>query len=317
MMTQEFVALLVTAALLLLSSGMQAAVSRPMPSSDLASKPAAGRPTSQLAAPVEAEFKSTLDGSTQKYMILLPKEFDAATAHDVMIAFHGHGSDRRQYATDRRDECAAARDVAARYSMIFISPDYRAPASWMGPAAEADTVQLIAELKKKFKVGKVLLTGASMGGTAVLTFAALHKDLADGVCSLNGTANLVEYNVKTAGIADAIKDSFGSTAASSPSGGREDQTADDAKARLAAEYRKRSAEFHAEQFTMPLAIVVSGKDKLVPPQSALRLGLAVQKHNRHVLVVNRSEAGHATNYADAVAALEFVVAAMAGPTAAK
>jgi hypothetical protein len=46
------------------------------------------------------------------------------------------------------------RDVVARHNMIFVSPDYRAPAGWMGAAAEADTLQLLVELKRQFKVRK-------------------------------------------------------------------------------------------------------------------------------------------------------------------
>ncbi|MFM8930782.1 MAG: alpha/beta fold hydrolase, partial [Gemmataceae bacterium] len=66
--------------------------------------------------------------------------------------------------------------------------------SWMGPAAEADIVQILRDLRKQYSVQKILLSGGSMGGTGALTFAALHPDLIDGVVSLNGTANLVEYD---------------------------------------------------------------------------------------------------------------------------
>lgn len=263
-----------------------------------ASSPA---PKMALSAPAEAEFKSDLDGTMQKYMILLPAGFDPARTHDVMLAFHGHGSDRHQYATDPRGECAAARDAAAGRDMIFIAPDYRPTTSWMGPSAEADVVQLIGELRKKFKAGKVFLNGGSMGGTAALTFAALHKDLVDGVCSLNATANLLEYDASAHGISEAIKTSFG---------GHADETPAQYKERNPDEYRKRSAEFHPEQFTMPLAIVVCDNDGLVPPASAIRLARSVQEHNRHVCLMER-HSGHATTYEDALAAMEFVIAAAA------
>jgi hypothetical protein len=108
----------------------------------------------ELQPSQEMEFKAAYDGSVQKYVLRLPQGFDAAKPHDLMIGLHGHGSERHQYATDPRGECKGARDVAARHEMIFISPDYREPASWMGIAAEADMVQLIGDLKKRYKVGK-------------------------------------------------------------------------------------------------------------------------------------------------------------------
>jgi len=125
------------------------------------------------AEPQDIAFKAKTDGTEQRYVELLPPGFNANEPHDVLLAFHGHGSDRWQFIRDARGECKGARDVAARFGMIFVSPDYRAKTSWMGPLAEADTVQIIAELRQRHTIGRVFLVGGSMGGTAVLTFAAL------------------------------------------------------------------------------------------------------------------------------------------------
>lgn len=255
----------------------------------------------ELQPPKDMEFKAAYDGSVQKYMLLLPVGFDASRPHDLMIGLHGHGATRQQYASDPRGECKGARDVAARHGMIFVSPDYRAPASWMGPAAEADMVQLIGELKRQYKVGKVYLVGGSMGGTAVLTFTTLHPELVDGVSSQNGLANLLEYKVDfvyVVGIQNAMKDSFG---------GRADETPEQFKKRDPDAYRKRSAEFHADKFTMPISFTVGQKDAIVPPQSVLRLAEAVKKHNQRVLVIDRPDEGHQTSYEDTVTAIEFVI----------
>lgn len=271
---------------------------------------AASAPAPVLQPPREEQFTATYDKTVQKYLVLLPTGFDPDAARDLLVTFHGHGADRRQFATDARGECRGARDVAARRGMILVSPDYRAPAGWMGAAAEADTVQLIGELRKAYKVKKVYLVGGSMGGAAVLTFTALHPDLVDGIASLNGLANFLEYEVDlnyVVSIQEAIKDAFG---------GRKDETPADYRKRNPAEYRKRSAEFNPGKFTMPLAVTVGRKDALVPPQSVLRLAEAVKKTNPNVLVIDRSEGGHETTYADTVAALEFVIGATekAGPS---
>ncbi len=109
----------------------------------------------------EVSFVSKGDGSEQKYVLLLPAAFKADAEHNILIAFHGHGSDRWQFVKQKREECRAARDVAAKHKMIFVSPDYRAKTSWMGPKAEADVVQIIGELKRKYRVAKVLLCGHS------------------------------------------------------------------------------------------------------------------------------------------------------------
>jgi dipeptidyl aminopeptidase/acylaminoacyl peptidase len=234
----------------------------------------------------DVAFQADIDGTEQRYVVVPPEKYEVGQPVSVLVVLHGHGSDRWQFVRQKRDECRAARDVATGHGLLLVSPDYRAKTSWMGPKAEADLVQILAELRKKHRVEKLILSGGSMGGTGALTFTALHPDLVDGVVALNATANLVEY----ANFQDAIAEAYGGT-----------------KDKVPDEYRKRSAEFFPEKFTMPLAVTTSGKDTAVPPQSVQRLIDAVRKTNESVLLIHRPEAGHVTNYDDTRAAFEFVI----------
>jgi pimeloyl-ACP methyl ester carboxylesterase len=165
----------------------------------------------------------------------------------------------------------------------------------MGPKAEADLLQILEELKRNFKIGKVILCGASMGGASVLTFAAMHPEPIDGVVSMNGTANHLEYE----NFQDAIRESFGGT-----------------KARIPREYKKRSAEYWPERLTMPIAITAGGKDVVVPPESVRRLAEVLRKLQPNVLMIYREPELHRTSYADAKAAIDFVIGkAIPSPTA--
>lgn len=138
-------------------------------------------------------FTAKCDGTTQHYVLVYPEAFKADQPHPMLIALHGHGSDRWQFVKAAIDLAQAARDAAAAHNMLFVSPDYRKSTSWMGPKAEADMLQIIDELKARFRVGKVIVCGGSMGGSSALTFAAMHPDRTDGVVSMNGTANHLEY----------------------------------------------------------------------------------------------------------------------------
>lgn len=238
------------------------------------------------AEPVDVAFVADVDGVTERYVELLPPGFDPEAPHDLLVALHGHGSDRWQFIRDGRDECRGTREAAARHGAILVSPDYRAPTSWMGPEAEADLVQILAEVRQRHRIGRVIVCGGSMGGTGALTFAALHPDLVDGVCALNGTANLVEYDR----FQDAIAASFGGT-----------------KEEIPEEYRKRSAEFHADALTMPVAFTTGGRDDVVPPASVLRLHATLEALGRKVLLLHRPDGGHDTDRADTAAALDFVL----------
>ena len=236
---------------------------------------------------IDVSFMSICDSTEQKYVLLLPASFKADVSHDVLIALHGHGSDRWQFVKEQRDECRASRDIAAKHNMIYISPDYRAKTSWMGPKAEADVVQIIMEFKKKYRVSKLFICGGSMGGTASLVFAVLHPELIDGVMSMNGTANLLKYE----NFQSAIIESFGGT-----------------KEQIPLEYKKRSAEYWPEKLTMPIGLALSGKDTIVPPQSVLRLVNVLESiGHRNIKLIYRPSMGHTTKYDDAKAILEFIL----------
>jgi pimeloyl-ACP methyl ester carboxylesterase len=252
----------------------------------LVSTVAFGAQGEELLQPADCSFKAQYDGSTQRYVQLLPPGWDATRSCALLIVLHGHGSDRWQYLRESRGECRAARDIAARRSMILISPDYRATTSWMGPAAEADLLQIITHWRANGRVGKVIVSGASMGGSGALTFAALHPEVVDGVVALNGTANLLEFP----NFLPAIEASFGGD-----------------KISLTDEYKRRSAEYWPERLTMPLALSAGGQDGVVPPGSVRRLANILTELCRPVLLVWREQGDHSTGYGDALACYEFVV----------
>lgn len=239
-----------------------------------------------LEGPVDCTFIADYDGSEQKYVQMLPRGVAIDQPISVMIALHGHGSDRWQFVLQTRDECRAARDVAAENGMVFISPDYRAKTSWMGPAAEADMLQMIGLLKRQFQLKRLIICGGSMGGTGALTFTARHPQLVDGVVSLNGTANLQSFE----GFQEAIAESFGGS-----------------KLEVPEQYRQRSAELFPERFSMPMAATTGGRDDVVPPESVLSLLKSVARDNPNILSIHRPAGGHSTNYDDSKQALEFVV----------
>lgn len=234
----------------------------------------------------EVVFRSSLDNTEQRYVELVPVVRPEGRPGDLIIALHGHGSDRWQFIRDARGECRGVRDVAARHRAILVSPDYRARTSWMGPKAEADLVQVITEARRRHQPGKTFITGGSMGGTSALIFTALHPDLIDGVCSLNGTANMLEFD----GFKEAVAASYGGTREARPE-----------------EYRKRSVELHPEKLTMPVAITTGGKDAIVPPQSALRLAESLRLAGQQALLIHRPDGGHSTTYEDTVRAMEFIL----------
>ncbi len=233
----------------------------------------------------DVSFVSELDKTVQKYVVLESDGFRRSTKKTLLVALHGHGADRWQYVREERDECRATREFAMKYGMLMISPDYRARTSWMGPAAEADLKQILAEVRELYSVESIIVSGGSMGGTSALIFGALHPDIVDGIVAMNPTSNMEEYGQ----FQEAIAESYGGS-----------------KTEVPQEYRKRSSELQFERLTMPVAVTTGGKDTLVPPESTLRLVEKLRGADRKVFLKHRSEGGHATTYEDGMQALEFV-----------
>lgn len=230
----------------------------------------------------EREFRASYDGSVERFCTIGPNCTNATV--DVLFALHGHGSDRRQFVDQERGECKAARDVASERGMLYVSPDYRAKTSWMGPAAESDMLDLVMAFKKDHPDGRVFLCGGSMGGTGALTFAARHPELVSGVVAFNPLADHLSYT----NFQEAIETSFGVRKADCPD-----------------VFRDRSALYHARAFTMPISVTVGGKDETVPPESARRLVTEISKSRPELVYFDESPArGHETDYVASRRALE-------------
>ena len=242
--------------------------------------------------PVQAtliEFVA-FDNTKQFFLEFVPETFDEGHTTTLIVALHGHGSDMGQIFNGVHGEFNAILDVAPLHNAIVVSPQYRETTSWMGPAAEKDVVQVITEQKQKRRIDRVVMTGASMGGSSTFTFSVLHPELVDAVVSMNGTANHLEYE----NFQDAISKSYGGT-----------------KSEIPMEYKSRSAEFFPERFLgKPLAITIGTQDTIVPPDSARRLANTVRIIGGDVLLIERENEGHRTSYSDAREALEFVFKAL-------
>lgn len=240
------------------------------------------------AEPADIAFTSQADGTVQRYVLVLPDGFDTSRTHHLMAGLHSYGGDRRQFLDIKFPTVRAAVDAVARWRMIYVLPEYRGPRSWMGARAEADVAQIIQEVKQRYRIAKVFLCGTSMGGSAALTFTALHPELVDGLIAMNATANYLELDT----VNDSVAEAFGG-----------------AKDRIPGEYKRRSAEYWPERFTMPAALTAGGKDALIPPASVSRMADALRKLGRKVLLIVPPNQGHQTDFQDAAAAFDFVIRA--------
>jgi dipeptidyl aminopeptidase/acylaminoacyl peptidase len=134
---------------------------------------------------VQHEFESSFDGSTQSF---LEKDFgpdERGATRLVFVYLHGASSHQEQGMTagiygGTFERWAA--ELAGRRA-VYICPEYRGN-SWMGPAAEADLLDILNVVNQRFPGRRLIFAGGSMGGTSALIFASRHPEKLDGVIAL-------------------------------------------------------------------------------------------------------------------------------------
>lgn len=141
-------------------------------------------PNSPIASGiVERTFVSPWDGTRQTY---LEKDFRTRSRDAlVFVMLHGAASHQDQAMTAGiyGDAFTQLGKELERRNALYICPEYRG-GSWMGPAAEADLLEILLRIRTPEFCGKLILAGGSMGGTSALIFASRHPHLLDGVLAL-------------------------------------------------------------------------------------------------------------------------------------
>ncbi len=202
---------------------------------------------------VRHSFESLLDGKKASYLV---KDFRAPATRRCPLAvvyLHGAASHESQGMTRGLYGNAFgkwANEFAARQA-IYLCPEYRG-GSWMGPAAESDLLEIFHWLHRQHAPEKVILLGASMGGTSALIFAARHAEQLDGVIALCPASDMVEMYPS---FSNPFRIAYG---------GSPDEVPE--------EYAARSVRIAPGNLAMlPLVIVHGSDDKIIPVHHSRQL----------------------------------------------
>jgi pimeloyl-ACP methyl ester carboxylesterase len=215
---------------------------------------------------LRVDYVSGADGQ-KDWAVLMPQ--DGAETLAVMLHGHGSGGDQLLTRPDIRDRWLPALRSAG---LGIVCPNLRGNA-WMSPAAAGDLRQLIAWVRERYAMRRVLLVGGSMGGTSVLIYAALHPEEVDGVVAICPAADLPEYwrwAVRNAAqrpilgqIARAIQEQYGSTPDQSPE-----------------LFTRHSALAQEARLTMPVALAHGTADATIPFEPTRQLAACLEERGR-------------------------------------
>jgi pimeloyl-ACP methyl ester carboxylesterase len=229
---------------------------------------------------VEGEFWSLYDGTRQPYVL----ECGGSQPGGVVIALHGHGSDRHQFLNDTLygGSLGALKQALRKRNIALATLDYRGKTSWLSPAAESDIGQLFALLVGQLGITSTILIGGSMGGSAAVAFAARNPQYVAGVIALCPATDIGEFykwcRDQAGGtpheLADAIEQSHGRSPNLDPA------------------YFAGLSAFCNLELPFPVVLAHGDADGLIPVDNSRRLARALKTAGTDVLYDEISGGDH-------------------------
>lgn len=133
-------------------------------------------------------YRSNVDAKVQPYRLLVPEGYDPAKGAPLVVALHGMGGNEN--------------DMIQGYSSVFVqeaqkrgflmaTPKGRGPASMYRGEAEQDVMDVLADVKKHYKVDekRIYLTGHSMGGFGTWSIAMKYPEVWTALAPIAGGGN--------------------------------------------------------------------------------------------------------------------------------
>lgn len=139
---------------------------------------AAGKdPFANKTGDLKKAYLSAVDQTLQPYRLFVPANYDPAKATPLVIALHGMGGDENSM-FDSYGGTGALKKEAEKQGFLIACPKGRETASMYRGSAEQDVLDVLAEVRKDYKVDakRVYMMGHSMGGYGTWSIAMKHPD---------------------------------------------------------------------------------------------------------------------------------------------
>ncbi|MDP2996722.1 MAG: PHB depolymerase family esterase [Bryobacterales bacterium] len=126
---------------------------------------------------IRKAYRSAEDQTLQPYRLFLPSKYDPAKPAPLVVALHGMGGDENSM-FDAYAGGALKRE-AERLGLLVACPKGREPTSMYRGAAERDVLDVLAEVRRDYRVdpNRIYLMGHSMGGFGTWSIAMNHPEL--------------------------------------------------------------------------------------------------------------------------------------------
>ena len=139
---------------------------------------AAGRdPLAGAKGDLRGAYRSAVDQTLQPYRVFVPERYDGKTPRPLVVALHGMGGDENSMFDLYR--AGVIKQEAERLGFFVVCPKGRESASMYRGKAETDVLDVLAEVRRDFKIdaSRIYLMGHSMGGFGTWSIAMKYPGL--------------------------------------------------------------------------------------------------------------------------------------------
>jgi predicted peptidase len=130
-------------------------------------------------------YRSKVDNDLQPYRMFVPDSYDGSKATPLVVALHGMGGDENSMFDGYGKSLTVE---AGKKGFLVVAPKGRGPASMYRGTAEQDVMDVIAEVRRDYKVdpARIYLMGHSMGGYGTWSVAISHPDVFAALAPISG-----------------------------------------------------------------------------------------------------------------------------------
>jgi predicted esterase len=133
-------------------------------------------------------YLSKADQTLQPYRIFVPTQYDGSKATPLVVALHGMGGDENSMFDGYHE---VMKVEAQRVGFLVVCPKGRDNASMYRGTAEQDVLDVLAEVRRDYKVdaSRIYLMGHSMGGYGTWSVSMDHPELFAALGPISGGGN--------------------------------------------------------------------------------------------------------------------------------
>jgi predicted esterase len=147
-------------------------------------------PWSKRRGDLHKAYLSKIDNTLQPYRVFVPSSYDGTKSYPLVIALHGMGGDENGifdgYLIGGQ---SAVKTQAEQRGYLVACPKGRGTADMYLGKAEQDVLDVLADMRRAYKVDRVYLTGHSMGGYGTWSLAQAHPELFTALAPISGGGN--------------------------------------------------------------------------------------------------------------------------------